>query len=221
MSERSLIKLSGVHHDSSSTARRRRVPAMAPDERRAALVAATLPLLREHGQSVSTRQIAQAAGVAEGTIFGVFPDKPSLIRAALTSAFDPKPVVRALGEIDPAIDIRPRLRAVVDLVGRRMAENMPLMAVLHQSPTNPSRPADYEFLAESRNCMVAAMIAVIEPDRARLRRSPAAVAQLLLMLIMATVRGAFGETDTIDSDEIVGLLLDGLLKRSDPTGDSA
>jgi AcrR family transcriptional regulator len=194
---------------------------MAPDERRAALVAATLPLLREHGSSVSTRQIAQAAGVAEGTIFGVFPDKPSLIRAALTSAFDPNPVVGALGEIDPAIDIRPRLRAVVDLVGKRMAENMPLIALLHRSAAAPDGPADFQFLAESRNCIVAAIIAVIEPDRARLRRSPAAVAQLLLMLIMATVRGAFGEIDAIDSDEIVGLLLDGLLKRSDSTGDSA
>jgi hypothetical protein len=102
-----------------------------------------------------------------------------------------------------------------------MAENMPLMALLHRSATGPSGAADFQFLTESRNCIVAAIIAVIEPDRARLRRSPAAVAQLLLMLIMATVRGAFGETDGIDSDEIVGLLLDGLLKRSDSTGDSA
>src|SRR5690349_3699156 len=37
-----------------------------PAERRAALVAATLPLISEHGPAVSTRQIAVAAGVAEG-----------------------------------------------------------------------------------------------------------------------------------------------------------
>ena len=51
--------------------RRRRVPALAPEERRAALIAATIPLLHEHGLEVSTKQIAHAAGVAEGTIFGV------------------------------------------------------------------------------------------------------------------------------------------------------
>ena len=57
---------------------RRRVAPLAPDDRRAALIEATLPLLREHGTAVSTRQIADAAGVAEGTIFRVFPDKNSL-----------------------------------------------------------------------------------------------------------------------------------------------
>ena len=42
---------------------------------------ATLPLLRAHGLSITTRQIAEAAGVAEGTIFGVFPDKEALLQA--------------------------------------------------------------------------------------------------------------------------------------------
>ena len=56
---------------------------MAPEDRRAALIAATVPLLHEHGLDVSTRKIAEAAGVAEGTIFGVFPDKHSLVVAAL------------------------------------------------------------------------------------------------------------------------------------------
>jgi AcrR family transcriptional regulator len=35
---------------------------MAPEDRRAALIAATVPLLHEHGLDVSTRKIAEAAG---------------------------------------------------------------------------------------------------------------------------------------------------------------
>ena len=35
--------------------KRQRVPALAPEERRAALIEATIPLLRQHGLSVSTR----------------------------------------------------------------------------------------------------------------------------------------------------------------------
>src|ERR1700754_3060069 len=108
--------------------RRRRVPAMAPADRRAALIAATLPLLREYGTTVSTRQIAEAAGVAEGTIFGVFPDKASLLRAALMSAFDPQPVVAALAAIGTHLDLRERLREAVTMLRKGMSANANLIA---------------------------------------------------------------------------------------------
>src|SRR5690348_9022981 len=78
---------------------RRRVAPLAPDDRRAALIEATIPLLIEHGTAVSTRQIAQAAGVAEGTIFRVFPDKASLVMAAVRHGIDPEPGVKAISEI--------------------------------------------------------------------------------------------------------------------------
>ena len=84
---------------------------MAPEDRRAALIAATIPLLHEHGLDVSTRQIADAAGVAEGTIFGVFKDKSSLVVAALVQALDPQPTLDALAAIDRGLDLRERLVA--------------------------------------------------------------------------------------------------------------
>jgi AcrR family transcriptional regulator len=196
---------------------------MAPDERRAAIVAATLPLLREHGPSVSTRQIAQAAGVAEGTVFGVFPDKPSLVQAALISAFDPEPFERALADIEPAGDLRDRLRAVSRILARRLADQAPLLALL-RGPTvaPPAAQGFFTQLAQARARILAAIAAVIEPDRSALRRSPEAAARLMLMLVIGTVRDAFGEADACDSDEIVALLLDGLLVRpAAPTSPSS
>ena len=74
---------------------------MSADDRRAALVDATLPLLLEHGRTVTTRQIAEAAGVAEGTIFRVFDSKDDLVAAALDRAFDIEPFLADLRRIDP------------------------------------------------------------------------------------------------------------------------
>ncbi len=58
----------------------RRAESLPPDERRAMIIEAMLPLLLEHGEMVTTRQIAEAAGIAEGTIFRVFADKDELDR---------------------------------------------------------------------------------------------------------------------------------------------
>ena len=64
---------------------------MTPDDRREALVDATIPLLHEHGRTVTTKQIADAAGVAEGTIFRVFDSKDDLVTAAVEKALDMEP----------------------------------------------------------------------------------------------------------------------------------
>jgi AcrR family transcriptional regulator len=113
--------------------RRRRVPPLAPDDRRAALIAATLPLLRAEGLGVSTRQIAQAAGVAEGTIFRVFPDKAALIGAALECAFDPAPTLAALRAIPGDLDLRARLIRAAELLTERVHANAPLMVAMRAS----------------------------------------------------------------------------------------
>ncbi len=70
----------------------KRASALPPDERRSMIIAATLPLLLEHGDRVTSRQIAEAAGIAEGTIFRVFADKDEIIAAVIETALDPEPL---------------------------------------------------------------------------------------------------------------------------------
>ena len=67
---------------------RRGLPA---DERRAAIIDAVVPLLREYGEAVTCRQIADAAGIAEGTIFRVFADKDELLARRVRAAVDLAP----------------------------------------------------------------------------------------------------------------------------------
>src|SRR6266571_5865848 len=77
----------------------KRAPALAPGDRRAMIVAATLPLLLEHGDRVTSKQIAEAAGIAEGTIFRAFADKDEVIAAVVEAALDPEPLEAALNDI--------------------------------------------------------------------------------------------------------------------------
>src|SRR4029453_13456561 len=102
--------------------RGRRAAAMPPDERRACIVTATLPLLLERGLAVTTRQIADAAGIAEGTIFRVFPAKDAVVRAAVERAFAPAPTERALAAIDRDLPFEAQLAAAVEIIQRRLSQ---------------------------------------------------------------------------------------------------
>lgn len=204
----------------SAPSRRQRVRALAPHERREALINATIPLLRAHGLAVSTRQIADAAGVAEGTIFGVFPDKASLIRAAVIRAFDPGPVVASVANVAaiPTLprehDLRRRLEAVTQILWYRTACNAPLLPAFRSAAFCSEGGPPREVVA-ARQRVIDAIAAVIEPDAALLRRNPATTARLLLLLVSGTGTGCFGASEPFDAGEIVSLLLDGLLVRGE------
>src|SRR5450432_3834576 len=91
----------------------RRAAALPPDQRRSMIVAATLPLLIEHGDRVTSRQIAEAAGIAEGTIFRAFADKDEVIAAVIESALDTEPLEGALRAIPETLAFEDRLAAAV------------------------------------------------------------------------------------------------------------
>ncbi|GIF18007.1 AcrR family transcriptional regulator [Actinoplanes tereljensis] len=194
--------------------RRRRVPALAPEERRAALIAATIPLLHEHGLEVSTRQIAAAAGVAEGTIFGVFESKNSLVVCSVIKALDPQVTLDGLALIDRALPLRERMAEAAELIHARMAENAALMSAARKLIlAGPDDPETGKRMASSRERLKDALVEVIAPDAARLRHSPEAVATMLLLFCGANTYGPFGDPDTFRGADLASLLLDGFLKR--------
>lgn len=123
---------------------RPRASRMTPEDRKAAIVDAVLPLVAERGHDVTSRELAQAAGVAEGTLFRAFGDKTALVGAVavegLARAGRPEETLAELTAIDSALPLERRLELVIELGRHRVAEVMRWMTVLRRMAPPPGAP---------------------------------------------------------------------------------
>jgi AcrR family transcriptional regulator len=182
---------------------------MSAPERRAAIIAATIPLLRERGVSITTRHIAEAAQVAEGTIFSVFRDKETLIEAAVEAALAPAGTIDQIARIDPALPLESRLDQAVAALQAHFADIWRLLAAV--GPAGPPRrmpERNQAFLHFGPT-----LEALLEPVASRLRVSTANAARTLLACALGCSHPAVVE-EPGRSDEIVALFLDGVRKKA-------
>jgi AcrR family transcriptional regulator len=166
------------------------------------IVAATLPLLVEHGEMVTTRQIADAAGIAEGTIFRAFPDKESLLRAALDAALDHEPAERAMAEIDPGLPLPEALTAAVVILQQRVVHVWRIASSLGPRFHNASR----KHLVVSP-----ALLELFKAHRSELAMPPAQAARLLQAITLAVTHPSLAETP-LKPAAVVQLILHGVGK---------
>jgi AcrR family transcriptional regulator len=143
----------------------KRASAMSPDDRRSSIVAATLPLLLEHGEMATTRQIAEAAGVAEGTIFRAFADKDELIAAVVEAAMDREPLEAALAAIDPGLPFEDQVITATAILQERVVNIWRLLAAIGprhhtQKPRPLASPALEQIFERHRDRLS------VEPERA-------------------------------------------------------
>lgn len=182
------------------------------DERRATIVAATEPLLERFGRQVSTRQIAEAAGIAEGTLFRVFANKDALIEAVIEGVFDVHVITRELDAIDLGLDLPARLEVAVAVLERRTRR---IFGLFHALDLARQRPQDHHHADERRHrdneILIGALVRLLGPERDRLRVPPERAAGLLRAVTFATFHPVLADGQITSAADVVDLTLHGVL----------
>jgi AcrR family transcriptional regulator len=182
---------------------RKRASALPPDERRSAIIRATLPLLLENAEMVTTRQIAEASGIAEGTIFRVFADKDEVIAAVIDAAVDPEPMEAALQEIDRSAPLERVLTEVFTLLQHRTIEVWRLMSSVgprfHDRVRRPMTDSP-------------ALVAILKAHRDEIAVDPLTAGRYLRALALSTSHPMMTE-EPMPPKKIAALFLHGISRR--------
>lgn len=184
---------------------RERARPMAPEDRRAALIRAAIPLLAERGRDVSTKEIAEAAGVAEGTLFRAFGDKESLIGAAMNTFLDPRPLRDAIDRIDRSLPVETKLRRVLELLRERFTGVMGFMSALGLRNGPPPRRADDVDWTD-------VLAGVLESNQQELAVPPRTIARYLRVVALASSVPQLGGQAPLGGDELLDLVAHGVLR---------
>lgn len=188
-----------------------RATPLPPDERRRALIEATLPLLREHGLATSTRQIAEAAGVAEGTIFRAFASKAELIEATISDAVS---LDRLVGRLDAAASGRDLEASVTAVVGvlQEQARDTRLVFALggHAADERDPRGCRRPSAREMSGRVTDALTRLLSPHADRLSLDAATAASMLLALGFGSSFTALTGGPAPTPAQVAGVLLHGI-----------
>lgn len=149
---------------------------MPPQERRAAIVDATRPLVVRFGADVTTRQIAEACDLAEGTLFRVFPNKDAIIGACVDDILDPRHLVSEIAGIDRTLPLDDQIALAVGLLHEAGRELAGIIAVLHagrpegrpQPDPGHHRPASRQVWKEREEAPDRALTELLAPHETQL-----------------------------------------------------
>ena len=165
-------------------------------------------------------------GIAEGTIFRVFPDKRSLFLAAAEEAMNPAGGEQAFDEALAGVtDLRDGIVLVTNRVLDRMRLTMSVMmavrpqliAAFHEEKEAGRKPqiGPAGLRPQGAGGPPRRLTRLFEPYADRLAVDPATAAIALRSLIFGAHRPELGMAPSLTTDQIADLVLGGVLARKD------
>lgn len=194
-----------------------RATPMKPEERRRQLARVTEPLLRRHGLAVTTKRIAAAAGVSEGTIFKVFDSKAELVEFTVRQAADTAPYTAALDELAGESSLPAMVGRLVAVTSERVRSIVELVMAARWMPPEWTDPS-----ADDPNSKQ--IQALFRRFEAELAVPAERAAHITYLLTFAGTHPLINEGQALGPDEIVETLLHGIVRgagpdRAEPAGD--
>ncbi|MGB5380112.1 MAG: TetR/AcrR family transcriptional regulator [Acidimicrobiia bacterium] len=192
--------------------RHERAEPLPADDRRRAIVEAVIPLFLEKGPAVTTREMAEAAGIAEGTIFRVFPDKSSVIHEAVKAGMDPDQIQQAIAAIPPTTPLANQLETAARILVERSERVAALIGVLRASGSHAGGPPSgaRQYVMDANTAILRALTTLFERNRNEIRVSPHQAAIAFRGFVFATAHPLISSDEKPSIQESVEVLMNGI-----------
>lgn len=211
-------------------------------QRRASIIAAARSLLISTGITFTTRQVADSAGIAEGTIFRHFTSKDAVVQAVIEDVFDPSGLCSGIDALPRDMDLTQRVERSLELMTSQLGTMTEVVAALHphrlRSPDDRGRPDAGDDPGRDRrlpgdsgtedphdrshnqilnwySSVTNALDRLLEPYADQLRVPAAQASALMLSTVTMNLRPIPGPPQPLSPAELTDILLNGIA-RSEP-----
>lgn len=188
-----------------------RAEPLSPEDRRRSIVNAVIPLILDEGSGMSTAQIARAAGIAEGTIFKVFPDKHALMFEAFKTCLDPAESIEQLEAIETDLDLASILTEAAQIINERSARLYALVSVLRTFQSNEGHHKEaHDTALEANGRILDSLIDLIASKADELSVTPRQAAIVFRGLLHAMSSPFSDPSGQVTIEETIEILLRGI-----------
>lgn len=217
---------------------RRSAPSMSLEQQRESIVQAAASLIAEW-DTVTTSQIARAAGIDEAALLRIFDDKDAVLQACVASlqarlatALDPTQLLQELQSISLEQPLAARLVEAIEAFDAYYVRTRTRFEALATSGTTQRRPAadtstPDEFRTRSFShddtravagmpATSQAVTGLLEPDQEHLRLPVETLADAFLGLSLSAARTPHSQRSPLAPEQLVELFLHGALITTDP-----